>query len=90
VSAARKLVIRGRVQGVGYRDAMIDAARGEGVAGFVRNVQDGSVLAHLQGDDEAVARVIAWASQGPPLARVDEVLVEAIDPDPAHTSFRRG
>ena len=90
MTAARKLVIRGRVQGVGYRDAMIDAARREGVTGFVRNVRDGSVLAHLQGDDEAVARVIAWASQGPPLARVDEVLFEAIDPDPAHTSFGRG
>lgn len=86
---ARSLVIRGRVQGVGYRDAMADAARGEGLAGFVRNAQDGSVEAHLQGDDEAVARMVSWASQGPPLARVDRVLVEEIEPDAAHTSFRR-
>lgn len=86
---ARTLVIRGRVQGVGYRDAMADAARGEGLAGFVRNAHDGSVEAHLQGDDEAVARMVSWASQGPPLARVDRVLVEEVKPDAAYASFRR-
>ena len=86
---ARKLVVRGRVQGVGYRDAMIRAALAEGVQGFVRNARDGGVEAHLQGDDEAVARVIAWASRGPPMARVDGVMVEETEPDRAHASFRQ-
>ena len=84
---ARKLVVRGRVQGVGYRDAMIRAALAEGVHGFVRNARDGSVEAHLQGDDEAVARVIAWATHGPRMARVDGVTVEETEPDDAHASF---
>jgi acylphosphatase len=87
---ARRLVIRGRVQGVGYRDALVDAARGEGLGGFVRNAADGSVEAHLQGDHEPVARIIAWAAQGPALARVDAVLVEEVEPDPALRAFRRG
>ncbi len=87
--SARRLVVHGRVQGVGFRDAMVDVARAAGVQGFVRNAADGSVLAHLQGDDEAVARVIAWASRGPPLARVDRVDVEAADPAD-HATFGRG
>ena len=87
--SARRLVVQGRVQGVGFRDAMVDVARAAGVQGFVRNAADGSVLAHLQGDDEAVARVIAWASHGPPLARVDRVDVEAVDPSD-HVTFGRG
>jgi acylphosphatase len=87
--SARRLVVHGRVQGVGFRDAMVDVARAAGVQGFVRNAADGSVLAHLQGDDEAVARVIAWASQGPPLARVDRVDVEAAEAAD-HATFGRG
>ena len=86
---ARKLRIRGLVQGVGYRDAMVDAARSEGLAGFVSNTRDGCVETLLQGDNESVARIIAWASQGPPLARVDVVEVEEAEPDAAHTTFRR-
>lgn len=86
---ARSLGVVGRVQGVGYRDAMIAVAVAAGLHGYVRNLADGSVEAHLQGDDEAVARVIAWAAHGPPLARVDCVRVEALPPASGHTSFRR-
>ena len=47
---ARRLVIHGRVQGVGYRYAMVDAAERCGVAGWVRNRRDGTVEAFVQGD----------------------------------------
>ena len=87
---ARKLCVRGRVQGVGYRDAMVDFARNAGLHGYVRNAPDGSVEAHVQGDDEAVAKLIAWASRGPHLAQVDGVLVEAVEPERARTGFHRG
>ena len=86
---ARTLAIEGRVQGVGYRDAMVDAAGTAGVQGTVRNADDGRVLAHVQGSEDAVAAIVAWASRGPRLARVTRVVVESADPDPAHTTFRR-
>jgi acylphosphatase len=86
---ARKVVVEGRVQGVGFRDAMVDMALAANVQGYVRNTADGHVEAHVQGGEEAVARMIAWAARGPRAARVERVLVEAADPDPRHVSFRR-
>ena len=65
------LRITGRVQGVGYRDALRTAALANGVAGWVRNRRDGTVEAVLQGAPGAVDAVIAWARRGPPAARVD-------------------
>lgn len=74
---AQRLVIRGRVQGVGYRDAMFDMARTCGIVGWVRNRSDGAVEALVQGDAGVVERALAWCRRGPPLARVAEV--EVID-----------
>ena len=72
----RRLVIRGRVQGVGFRASLAWEAQTMGVAGWVRNRRDGTVEALIQGHDEAVAAMIAWARRGPPSARVDRVEVE--------------
>jgi len=72
---AKHLVIRGRVQGVGYRASMIDEARRYGGVGWVRNRRDGSVEAVVDGDPAAVAAIIEWARVGPPGARVTEVSV---------------
>jgi len=69
----RHLRISGRVQGVGYRDALRREALARGLAGWVRNRRDGSVEALLQGDSRSVEEVIAWARHGPPAARVDRV-----------------
>jgi acylphosphatase len=85
----RRLSIRGRVQGVGYRDALCDEALRSGVSGWVRNRLDGSVEAQLQGPPERVAQLIAWARRGPPAARVDDVQVEARDDEPRCAGFRR-
>ncbi len=72
----RRLVIHGRVQGVGFRAALAWEADRRGIAGWVRNRRDGTVEAMLQGGGEAIAGLIVWARTGPPAARVSRVEVE--------------
>ena len=72
----RRLLIHGRVQGVGFRAALAWEAQKNGVSGWVRNRRDGTVEAMLCGGEEAVAAIIAWARHGPPAARVDRLEVE--------------
>lgn len=79
---ARKLDIRGTVQGVGYRYAMRQEALRLGVSGWVRNRADGSVEALLQGETQAVEALVAWARNGPPAARVLEVQASDAGPQP--------
>ncbi|OGA21516.1 MAG: hypothetical protein A3H34_06575 [Betaproteobacteria bacterium RIFCSPLOWO2_02_FULL_67_19] len=67
------LSISGRVQGVGYRDALCTEALRLGVRGWVRNRRDGTVEAVAQGSADAVDALIAWARQGPPAARVAQI-----------------
>lgn len=71
-----KILIRGKVQGVFFRTSLALAARERSVTGWVKNLDDGSVEALLVGDKKDVLNLVAWAGQGPPSARVDEVLVD--------------
>ena len=73
--------IYGRVQGVFFRANTKEMAEKLGVAGWVRNMPDGSVEAVFEGDDEAVEQIIEWCHQGPEMARVDEVYVEYEKPE---------
>ncbi|MEO8754190.1 MAG: acylphosphatase [Casimicrobiaceae bacterium] len=86
-TTALRLLIRGRVQGVGYRDAAVQSAFVHDVAGWVRNRSDGSVEAFVQGTPEAVARYVEWCRRGPPLARVTGVEVVDAIPDPTLQHF---
>ena len=72
----RRLSIRGRVQGVGYRASLTREAERLGVAGWVRNRFDGSVEAVVAGHAERVDALIAWAHRGPAAAAVIAVEVE--------------
>jgi acylphosphatase len=69
----RHVVIRGRVQGVGYRAWTEHTARGHGLKGWVRNRRDGSVEAVFAGPREIVEQMIAECRRGPISSRVDAV-----------------
>ncbi|HET9045950.1 MAG TPA: acylphosphatase [Casimicrobiaceae bacterium] len=84
---ARRLVVRGRVQGVGFRYALVDVATMMGAAGWVRNRRDGTVEALVQGEDTIVDAVVAWCRRGPPAARVTTVDVEPATPDSGTAGF---
>ncbi len=76
------LIIHGRVQGVFYRDWTVRAARDLGIAGWVRNMSDGTVEAHLEGSADAIEDMIAKMHDGPPAARVDRI--ERSEAEPQH------
>lgn len=84
-----RLEIRGRVQGVYYRQSMVEYARNTGVRGWVRNRLDGSVEAVVAGDTDAVDKTIAWCRQGPPQAAVSAVELFPIElfPETAEISL---
>jgi acylphosphatase len=90
-AAARLVRVRGRVQGVGFRETCVATARALGVAGWVRNRHDGSVEALLVGAPARLDALQRWLADGPPAARVDSVAVETVaPPDPLPAAFERG
>lgn len=73
----RRLVVVGRVQGVGFRWFARETAHALGVAGWVRNMPDGTVVCEVAGAADAVERFIAELRAGPPAADVVEVRIGA-------------
>ena len=73
MSVVRHIIVRGRVQGVGYRAWVEDQALRLGLEGWVRNRRDGAVEAVLSGADTAVAQMVESCRRGPSAARVDTV-----------------
>ncbi len=84
---ARRYVISGRVQGVGFRYFAEAAASREGIHGWVRNLPNGRVEASAEGDAEAVDRFEARLHHGPAGARVDRVEVEDTVPTGRDAGF---
>ena len=79
MKVTKHLIVRGRVQGVGFRQSMCTAADRIGVTGWVRNLRDGTVEAVVHGAPDDVARMLVWAHRGPPGAHVASVdVTEAI------------
>ena len=77
-----RVQVRGRVQGVGFRDACARHARSHGITGWVRNRDDGSVEAMLQGPPQQLAKMCDWLRVGVPAARVDDLDVTNVQPPP--------
>jgi len=77
---ARRFVISGRVQRIGFRAFVYDHAVNEGISGYVKNLPDGRVEVVAEGDSEAMLRLERALRQGPIAARVDEVEVDELPP----------
>jgi acylphosphatase len=78
--ARAKVVVRGRVQGVFFRDETRRRAWSLGVAGWVANRPDGAVEAVFEGRRDAVASMVEWCGRGPSGAHVDDVQTTWEDP----------
>jgi acylphosphatase len=85
----RRLIVRGRVQGVFFRDSTREKAQAEGVGGRARNLDDGTVEVILEGPLDAVEEVIRFCREGSAQARVDSVEVNEESPE-GLTSFETG
>jgi acylphosphatase len=78
--AIRQVMVRGRVQGVGYRAWVKHQARLRGLDGWARNRRDGSVEALFAGPPDIVSEMVALCGCGPPSSRV-----EAVEDQPCHS-----
>ena len=85
---ACRFIVRGRVQGVGFRWFVEREAHMIGIAGWVRNNHDGSVEVLAQGTRDQLVGLHSRLREGPRAARVDEVEVSVARPTPGVSSFR--
>ncbi len=85
---AKRVVIAGRVQQVGFRQWMVAEAERLGISGWVRNRADGTIEAVMAGDTAAVEELVRNCRRGPRLARVDSIAEDLVEP-PADPGFRQ-
>ncbi len=83
----RRILVSGRVQGVGFRWSAMARAERLGVAGWARNLPDGRVEVHAQGEPAAVEALVAWLRRGPVGAAVSSVQEEAAAAEPGLEDF---
>ena len=77
----RRVMVEGEVQGVFFREECRQQARDAGVAGSARNLADGRVEVVLEGEEDAVGRVVDWCRQGPSGAEVTGIDVSDEEPE---------
>jgi acylphosphatase len=84
---ARHYLVKGRVQGVGYRYFALEAANRYGIHGYVRNLRTGDVEVHAEGSETALNHFKDALKQGPRLSRVGEIIEEDLPLTGSYTSF---
>ena len=84
---ARRFIVSGRVQGVGFRYFAQDAARREGLHGYVTNRDDGCVEVLAEGESESLERFERALRRGPSRSRVEQVMVDDVEPGVGNTGF---
>lgn len=84
---AVRVIVTGRVQGVGFRYTTVAEAQRRGLIGWVRNLNDGRVEVLAQGSEVAVDDLVAWLVVGPRLASVVDVEVTPVEPDAGLATF---
>ena len=85
--SAAKFLVGGKVQGVWFRASAREQAVRLGLRGYAKNLDDGRVEVLAIGDDAAIATLEKWLWQGPRLARVEDVVREAVDVAPTVFGF---
>lgn len=88
--AAARFFVSGIVQGVAFRAYTRAQANALDLRGYARNLSDGRVEVLAVGDAAAIERLAEWLQHGPPLARVEAVVREAVDPGPEPQGFMVG
>ena len=81
------IIVHGQVQGVFFRATTLARALECSLVGWVRNLSDGTVEVHAEGDRETLDRFIEWCQQGPPSAKVSRIDLEWITPQ-AMSNFK--
>jgi acylphosphatase len=81
MTTARRVLVEGRVQGVGFRAFVRATGADLGLAGWVRNLSDGRVEAFVEGEDAAVAAFLERCRKGPPFGRVERLEAEDAAPE---------
>jgi acylphosphatase len=84
---AKHYLVSGHVQGVGYRYFVLAAAGRLGIRGYVRNLSNGDVEVHAEGDEAALERFKRELEQGPRMARVTEVVESDLQSSGGYSSF---
>ncbi len=82
-----KVLIKGRVQGVGFRFSTVRQAERMGVSGWVRNTMSGHVEAEFEGEERAVKRMVDWCRSGPGMARVTDIDIGYMSPTGEESGF---
>lgn len=81
--------VTGKVQGVGFRMSAVRQAHSFGVAGWVRNLDDGSVEALLQGEHDRIDQMLSWMRMGPPAAQVADIMSEEVQEERRYDRFEQ-